>query len=112
VRGPSVMRGYFRDPEATRAAIRDGWFHTGDLGRFDRDGQLAITGRLKDLIVTAAGKNVSPIEAEARYAGIPGVKELCISGARGARARAVRTPASGRRRTATSRRACSRRSRR
>ena len=84
VRGPTVMRGYFRDEAATRAAIRDGWFHTGDLGRIDRDGHLVITGRVKELIVTSAGKNVSPVEVEARYGAIPGVRELCVFGAGGA----------------------------
>lgn len=82
VRGPNVMRGYFRDAEATRAAIRDGWFHTGDLGRLDRDGYLRITGRVKELIVTAAGKKVAPPDVEARYGAIEGVKELAVFGAR------------------------------
>lgn len=80
VRGPNVFVGYFRNPEATRRMLRDGWLHTGDLGRFDREGYLYITGRVKDVIVTAAGKNVYPEELERKLAGIAGVKELCVVG--------------------------------
>jgi long-chain acyl-CoA synthetase len=81
IRGKNVMRGYFRDPEGTAAVLRDGWFHSGDLGRFDGRGHLVITGRIKDLIVTAVGKNVSPPDVERRFAGVAGVKELCVFGA-------------------------------
>ncbi len=80
VRGPNVFAGYFRNPEATQRILRDGWLHTGDLGYFDRDGYLYITGRVKDVIVTAAGKNVYPEELERKLAGIAGVKELCVIG--------------------------------
>ncbi len=80
IRGPILMRGYFRDEQATGEAIRDGWLYTGDLGRIDHDGYLTITGRLKDLIVTSAGKNVSPQQVEERYHGLPGVKELAVFG--------------------------------
>lgn len=80
VRGPNVFAGYFRNPEGTERMLRDGWLHTGDLGRFDRDGYLSITGRVKDVIVTAAGKNVYPEELEAKLTGIAGVKELCVLG--------------------------------
>jgi long-chain acyl-CoA synthetase len=64
VRGSSILDGYFENPEETKAAIRDGWFYTGDLGRIDKDGFLYIVGRKKDIIVTSAGKNVCPQNIE------------------------------------------------
>jgi acyl-CoA synthetase (AMP-forming)/AMP-acid ligase II len=79
VAGPSVTEGYDRDPEATAAAIRDGFFHTGDLGRFDPSGRLVIEGRLKELIIVG-GANVAPAEVENALAGVEGVKELAAAG--------------------------------
>ncbi|HLT35971.1 MAG TPA: AMP-binding protein, partial [Enhygromyxa sp.] len=60
VRGPNVFAGYFADPAASEAALRDGWYHTGDLGRVDAAGFVTLTGRKKDLIITSNGKNVAP----------------------------------------------------
>src|SRR5207237_10810218 len=80
VRGPNITVGYFRNQSATQGAIRDGWLHTGDMGYLDRDGYLHLTGRIKDVIVTAAGKNVYPEEVEQLYAGLPQVSQLCVVG--------------------------------
>ncbi len=82
VRSPSQMLGYYKNPEATKKVLRAGWLHTGDLGWVDEDGHLYITGRIKDVIVTGAGKNVYPVDLEAIYQTIPGIKELCVVGIR------------------------------
>jgi long-chain acyl-CoA synthetase len=79
-RGRNVMAGYWEDEQATSAAIRDGWFHTGDLGRFDDDGNLYIVGRSKDVIIDSNGKNVYPDEIEELYGSSPFIKELSVVG--------------------------------
>ncbi|HZF12895.1 MAG TPA: AMP-binding protein [Thermoanaerobaculia bacterium] len=78
VRGPSVMSGYYRNPEASAAVLQDGWFCTGDIGHLDAEGYLRLSGRTKEIIVTDAGKNVYPEEVEFRYRGLPGVQELVV----------------------------------
>lgn len=78
VRGPGVMRGYHRDPAATRAALRDGWLATGDLGAFDADGYLRITGRRKELCKTSNGKYVSPVPIEQALERSPGIDRACV----------------------------------
>ncbi len=76
IRGPGVFDGYLDDPEATQAAFRDGWFRSGDMGRFDDDGHLTLTGRLKELI-NRGGEKVSPMEVEAALARHPGIRDVC-----------------------------------
>ena len=83
IRGPILMKGYYRDEAATRAAIVDGWYHSGDLGRLEPDGSLVITGRSKDVIILANGKNVYPEELEAHYGQSPWIKEMCVLGISG-----------------------------
>jgi len=80
VRGPNVMKEYDHAPAETAEAIRDGWFHTGDLGYLDSDGYLFLTGRIKELIVTPGGKNILPEELEGEYQQNPAIAELCILG--------------------------------
>jgi long-chain acyl-CoA synthetase len=80
-KGPSVFAGYFKDPEATAAAFTaDGWFRTGDLGRLTDDGFLQITGRKKEILVTAGGKNVPPANIELRFSGHPWVQHVVAYG--------------------------------
>jgi long-chain acyl-CoA synthetase len=80
VKGPNVMLGYYRDEEATAAAIdADGYFHTGDIGKFHESGYLCITGRLKNLIILSNGKNVYPEEIEQDLSSsTPGIEEIVV----------------------------------
>ncbi|MCC6988051.1 MAG: AMP-binding protein [Acidobacteria bacterium] len=80
IRGPIVMQGYYNRPDATAEVMRDGWFLTGDLGRIDGAGRLTITGRKKEIIVLASGKNIYPDEIEKAYAKSPLIKEICVMG--------------------------------
>jgi fatty-acyl-CoA synthase len=77
IRGNDVMLGYYEDPEATAAALRGGWFHTGDLGVMHRDGYVELRDRAKDVIVSG-GENVSSVEVEAALAAHPAVFEVAV----------------------------------
>jgi fatty-acyl-CoA synthase len=79
LRGPKVFRGYWDNPEATEAAFRGGWFHTGDIGRIDEDGFLYILDRLKDMIISG-GENIASVEVERVLYTFPGVHEAAVIG--------------------------------
>jgi len=64
LRGPNIFKGYYKNEEATNEALAGGWLHTGDLGSIDDEGYLFITGRKKDIIITAGGKNITPANLE------------------------------------------------
>jgi long-chain acyl-CoA synthetase len=80
IKGPMVMKGYFKNPNLTDQVMLEGWFLSGDMGYLDRDGYLFITGRLKDVIVLSSGENVYPEDLERQYMKIPLIKEICIVG--------------------------------
>ncbi len=82
VKGPNVFLGYYKEPEATAEALIDGWLHSGDLGAFDQDGFLTITGRKKEIIITAGGKNIAPKNIEAAIKDSPLVSEAVVIGDR------------------------------
>ena len=83
LRGAVVMKGYWNRPDATAAVLHDGWFYTGDLGYFDADRNLFLTGRKKEVIVLSNGKNIYPEEVEAHYLKSPYIKELAVMGLEG-----------------------------
>jgi acyl-CoA synthetase (AMP-forming)/AMP-acid ligase II len=99
IRGAMVMKGYWKRPEATSEAIRDGWFHTGDAGYLDQDGYLAIHDRVKDMIVSG-GENVYPAEVESVLFAHPEVADVAVIGVpderygEAVKAIVVRTPGS------------------
>jgi long-chain acyl-CoA synthetase len=80
IRGPMVMKGYYKNPVATAGVFENGWFRTGDIGRIDRDGYLFITGRSKEVIVLSSGKNIYPEDVEKLYMAAPLIKEICVLG--------------------------------
>lgn len=80
VKGPSVMLGYYNNYEATKEVLKDGWFYTGDLGYFDKDNFLFISGRSKSVIVLKNGKNIFPEEMETLLCRIEGVREAMVYG--------------------------------
>lgn len=82
VKGPNVFQGYYKNEEATREAIVDGWLHTGDIGEIDEDGFIKITGRKKDIIITAGGKNITPANLENEIKQHPLVSQCVVVGDR------------------------------
>ncbi|GAA2675280.1 MULTISPECIES: long-chain fatty acid--CoA ligase [Actinosynnema] len=80
IKGDVVFRSYWNNPKATEESLEDGWFHTGDIGELDADGFLKITGRKKEIIVTAGGKNVSPAVLEDRLRAHPLISQCMVIG--------------------------------
>ncbi|MCO5996514.1 AMP-dependent synthetase/ligase [Actinoallomurus rhizosphaericola] len=80
VKGPNVFAGYWHNEEATKGALDEGWFHTGDVGELDEGGYLRITGRKKEIIVTAGGKNVAPAPLEDRLRAHPLISQCMVVG--------------------------------
>src|SRR4029434_1152776 len=75
-----VMAGYYRNPEATAEVLRDGWLATGDIGRLNDDGFLYITGRKKEILVTAGGKNIAPVYLESLLTEDPLILQAMVLG--------------------------------
>ena len=82
VKGPNVFQGYYKNEEATRETIVDGWLHTGDIGEIDAEGFITITGRKKDIIITAGGKNITPANLENEIKQHPLVSQCVVVGDR------------------------------
>ena len=82
VKGPNIFQGYYKNPEATAETLVDGWLHTGDIGEIDSDGYVSITGRKKDIIITAGGKNITPANLEAEIKQHPLVSQCVVIGDR------------------------------
>jgi long-chain acyl-CoA synthetase len=82
VRGENVFLGYFKDPDATAAALEGGWLHSGDLGSLDESGFLRIIGRKKEIIITSGGKNITPLNIEAALKDLPLVSQAVVIGDR------------------------------
>ncbi|MCM8782573.1 MAG: AMP-binding protein, partial [Candidatus Omnitrophica bacterium] len=80
IKGPNVMKGYYKRQQETGEVIEDGWFHSGDLGYIDKEGYLFLTGRQKEIIVLSSGKNIYPEEIEAHYQKSLFIKEVCVLG--------------------------------
>jgi len=80
VKGPNVFQGYYKNPELTAETIRDGWLHSGDIGKFDADGNLKITDRKKDILITSGGKNITPQHIENELKFSPYINDAVIIG--------------------------------
>src|SRR6185436_11720172 len=83
IKGPNIFQGYYKNEDATRETIEDGWLHTGDLGRLDEDGFLYITGRKKDIIITAGGKHLTPATLENGLKQSRWISQAVVIGDRG-----------------------------
>ena len=82
VKGPNVFKGYYKDQAATDETLKDGWLYSGDIGKFDADGYLTITGRKKEIIITAGGKNIAPKNIEAALKNHPLISQAVVIGDR------------------------------
>jgi len=82
LKGPHVFMGYYNNPQKTRETVVDGWLHTGDIGELDEDGFLKITDRMKDIIITAGGKNITPSEIENQLKFSPYIADAVVIGDR------------------------------
>ena len=80
MRGPFVMKEYYKQPELTAEVIKDGWLHTGDQGHLDEEGFLFITGRVKDIFKTSKGKYIEPLVLESYFADIIDFEQICVAG--------------------------------
>jgi len=80
IKGKNIMLGYIGNPEETQAVLEDGWYHTGDVGRFDEDGYLYITGRIKNVIILSNGENVSPEAIESQLNPCTEIEEVVVRG--------------------------------
>ena len=80
LKGDHVMKGYYRNDQATAETIIDGWLHTGDVGKIDSDGYLSITGRKKEIYVSSAGKNIAPLIIEETMKSIPVISQCFLVG--------------------------------
>lgn len=80
VKGPSVMKGYFKEEQMTKETVVDGWLHTGDMGLLDKDGMLRITGRLKEIFKTSMGKYISPVLIENKFKESPFIDQIMVVG--------------------------------
>jgi long-chain acyl-CoA synthetase len=82
LKGPHVFMGYLNQPDKTAETVRDGWLHTGDVGLVDNEGYLKITDRMKDIIITAGGKNITPSEIENQLKFSPYISDAVVIGDR------------------------------
>ena len=80
LKGPFVMKGYYKNEEATRETIKNGWLHTGDVGKMDSDGYLSVIGRKKEIYVSSGGKNIAPLVIEETMKSIPIISQCFLVG--------------------------------